>query len=146
MRRIAIAITFLLAGCSHSSTSRAPADRVARIEQHLVAPDYAKPVPKDHASIPERMAYWHVPAVSVAVINDGRVEWARAYGVADLGAGRAADVHTLFHGASLSKPVNAITVLKFVQDGKLDLDKPVNEQLKGWKLPENEFMRRTVIS
>jgi CubicO group peptidase (beta-lactamase class C family) len=146
MRRFALAITFLLIGCSHASTPRSPADRIARIEQHLVAPDYAKPVPKDHASIPERMAYWHVPAVSVAVINDGRVEWAKAYGIADLGTGRAADAHTLFHAASLSKPVNAITVLKFVQDGKLDLDRPVNDQLKSWKLPESEFTRKTIIS
>src|SRR5438105_14873213 len=92
------------------------------------------------------MAYWPGPAVSIAVINDGRVEWAKAYGIADLGTSRAADSHTLFHGASLSKPVNAITVLKFVQDGKLDLDKPVNEQLKRWKLPENDFTRKTVIS
>jgi CubicO group peptidase (beta-lactamase class C family) len=147
MRRCsALVIALLLIGCSHASGSRTAADRVARIENHLVAPDYARPVPKDHASIRERMVYWHVPAVSIAVINNGHVEWARAYGIADLETGRPADVRTLFHGASLSKPVNAITVLKFVQDGKLSLDRPVNEQLRTWKLPENDFTRATAIT
>src|SRR5207253_1074124 len=97
-------------------------------------------------SLAERLAYWHVPGVSIAVINDGKIEWAKGYGVADLDAHMAVDEQTLFHGASLSKTVNALAVLKFVQDGKLDLDKDVNEQLTSWKLPPSDLAKDTKIT
>ncbi len=122
------------------------AKHMARVEQHLIAPDYARAVPADHASIADRLAFWHVPGVSVAVINNGKVEWARGYGVADLATSKPVDEHTLFHGASLSKPLNAICALTFVQDGKLDLDKDVNDQLTGWKLPPSEFTTKIKIT
>jgi CubicO group peptidase (beta-lactamase class C family) len=149
MRRISLCCLFLvivIVGCSHSATPPASSVHLARIEQHLIAPEYAAPVPADHATIADRLAYWHVPGVSIAVINDGKVEWAKGYGVADLEKHQPVDEHTLFHGASLSKPVNAVTVLTFVQEGKLDLDKPINEQLVSWKLPENDFTRATPIT
>ena len=138
MRRLAILfpVFFLLAGCAQQPSA---ARHVARIEQHLLAPDYLPAVPADHASIADRLAYYKVPGVSVAVINDGKVEWAKGYGIADVETKRAVDERTLFHGASLSKPVNAITFLIYVQQHKVDLDKPVNEQLSGWKLPDNEW-------
>jgi CubicO group peptidase (beta-lactamase class C family) len=146
MRRLVpLLFIFLALGCAQEpATIRAR--HIARIEQRLIAPDYAKPVPSDHASINDRLAHWHVAGVSIAVINDGKVEWAKGYGVADLATGRAVDEHTLFHGASLSKPVNAITVLKFVQDGKLELDKDVNAQLKGWKVPPSDFTKDKPIT
>jgi CubicO group peptidase (beta-lactamase class C family) len=144
MRRISLCCLFLvIGGCSQPA---APPAHLARIEQRLIAPDYAAPIPPDHATIQDRLAYWHVPGVSIAVINDGKIEWTKGYGVADLESRRPVDAHTLFHGASLSKPVNAVTVLAFVQEGKLDLDKPINQQLVGWKLPENDFTRATPIT
>ena len=139
MRRLAPLLLLIIAvGCAQDPAA-VRAKHIARIEQHLIAPDYANPVPANHASINDRLAYWHVPGVSIAVINGGKVEWARGYGVADLDTGKAVDEHTLFHGASLSKPVNAMTVLKFVQDGKLALDQDVNQQLKGWHVPTTQF-------
>jgi CubicO group peptidase (beta-lactamase class C family) len=149
MRRLGpIFIAIVLIGCSQRQAPPAvtPASHAERIERRLIAPDYAKPIPADHATLQDRLAYWHVPGVSIAVINNGKVEWARGYGIADLQTGRQVDEHTLFHGASLSKMVNAVTVLCFVQQGRLDLDKPVNEQLKSWQLPASEFTRTTPIT
>lgn len=86
----------------------------------------------------QRMAQLHVPAVSMAAIRNGRIDWAQAYGVASLG-GAKATTHTLFCAASISKPVTAMGVLKLVQEGKVNLDADVNQYLKRWKLPDNHF-------
>lgn len=85
------------------------------------------------------MAETGVPAVSIAVINDGRIEWARAWGQADVASGRAATPDTLFQAASISKPVAATAALAMVEDGLLSLDTPVNAALTGWTIAENSF-------
>jgi len=89
-------------------------------------------------SLAEQMAALHVPAVSVAAIRDGRIDWARAYGVVSLG-GPPATTKTLFGAASIAKPLTAVGVLKLVQERKIDLDADVNQYLKRWKIPENAF-------
>ncbi|HST58432.1 MAG TPA: serine hydrolase domain-containing protein, partial [Longimicrobium sp.] len=66
--------------------------------------------------IEERMRYHRVPGVSVAVINDGRIEWARGWGEAEAGSGIPVDTATLFQAASISKPVAAVAALRLVQE------------------------------
>jgi CubicO group peptidase (beta-lactamase class C family) len=85
------------------------------------------------------MAAHHVPAVSIAVIDGGRLAWTRAYGLADEADGRRATPDTLFQAASVTKPVTATAALQLVQEGKLGLDLDVNAQLKSWKLPPSPF-------
>src|SRR5215831_6911207 len=84
------------------------------------------------------MAALHVPGVSIAVIRDGKIEWARGFGVTKIG-GPPVTPDTLFQAASISKPVAALAVLRLVQSGKLDLDADVNQYLKTWKVAENVF-------
>ncbi len=85
-----------------------------------------------------RMAELNVPGMSMAVIRQGKVEWARGFGVKKIG-GAPVTPETLFQAASISKPVFALGVLHLVEQGKLDLGTDVNQYLKSWKLPENEF-------
>lgn len=92
-------------------------------------------VAPDSLGIPELMAQFKVPAVSVAVIRDFKIEWARAWGVKDVKTGEAATVDTLFQAASISKPVAAMASLRAVQDGRFTLDQDINSILKSWKLP-----------
>src|SRR3954467_1588285 len=111
MRRFVLIFCALLISCTARNAPPrfvSADEHRARIEQHLIAPDYAPRIPKNHDSLADRLAHWHVPGVSIAVINNGKVDWAHGYGVADLQTGAPVDEHTLFHGASLSKPVNAI--------------------------------------
>src|ERR1035438_8640566 len=89
-------------------------------------------------TLSDRMASLRVPGVSIAVIHDGKLEWARGFGVSKIG-GPAVTPNTLFQAASISTPVTALGVLHLVEMGKLDLDVDVNQYLKAWKIPANAF-------
>lgn len=94
----------------------------------------------------KRMADLTVPAISVAVINDYRIEWTKAYGTLEARGRQQADTHTLFLAASLTKLLTAATALKLVEGGLLDLDRDVNEFLTSWRLPENRFTSKSPVT
>lgn len=115
------------------------AARIAAIENALLPAVVIQGEPPQTTSLAERMAQYRVPGVSVAVINEGKIEWARGYGLADVQSGRKVTVNTLFQAASISKPVAATAALTLVQDGRLALDEDVNRKLVSWTVPENEY-------
>ena len=94
----------------------------------------------------DRMAHYKVPAVSIAVIDHGRIAWARAYGLADVRSGRRATPETLFQAASISKTLTAVTALRYVEAGKLSLDENVDRELKSWKVPSNGFTAERAVT
>lgn len=110
-------------------------ERIARVENGLVPGTVIKGRPVPTSSIAQRMAALHVPGASVAVINNGAIEWARGYGVAEAGSKRAVTTDTLFQAASVSKPVSALGALRLAEAGKLALDEDVNNKLTTWKVP-----------
>lgn len=89
-------------------------------------------------SLTDRMAELKVPGVSVAFIEDGKVKWARTYGVAVAG-GRPVTPSTLFQAASMSKALAATATLRLVEQGRLGLDDDVNSRLKTWKVPPSPY-------
>lgn len=89
--------------------------------------------------VPSVLKQYNVPGVSVAVFRNFEIEWARGFGVANVDTKAPVDSLTLFQAASISKPVAALAVLRLAREGRLDLDRNVNEYLTSWKLPENEF-------
>lgn len=86
-----------------------------------------------------RMAHYHVPAVSIAVIDSGRIVWTRAIGIREVGSPDSIDAETVFQAGSISKPTFAVAAMRLVQDGRLDLDRDVNQDLTSWKVPDNRF-------
>ena len=76
------------------------------------------------------MARNHIPAVSVAVVRDGRVVKLKAYGKANLEWDAPATPETAFPLASATKPLTATALMLLVQDGKLSLDDPVGRHLR----------------
>jgi CubicO group peptidase (beta-lactamase class C family) len=99
-----------------------------------------------HWRMDDRLAHYGCPAVSVAVIENGQIAWAESFGAREQGAPGAADVDTLFSGASISKPITAMLALQMVDAGIFDLDVDVNHYLKGWRVPENEFTSASPVT
>jgi CubicO group peptidase (beta-lactamase class C family) len=119
------------------STDGSPAAMMARIE--------AKQVPDrqgfDGLTLAQLMERMRVPGVSIAVIKDFEIHWAKGYGIADVTAGAPVTPDTIFQAASISKPTAAMGVMRLVQDGRMSLDADVNTYLKSWKLPASEHTR-----
>ena len=80
--------------------------------------------------LPELMNGANVPGVSLALIRDGKTFWSQGFGVRDAKSGQPVTEDTIFEAASLSKPVFAYAVLKLVDQGKLDLDRPLSQYLE----------------
>jgi hypothetical protein len=116
------------------------AERIQRVKNGLLPAIMIKGQ-TSAMKLAERMSHYKVPGLSVAVINDGKIEWARGYGVIEKDGDKPVTADTLFLAGSISKPMAALAALRLVERGKLNLDEDVNQKLKTWKAPENEFTR-----
>src|SRR5919106_587769 len=112
---------------AHSSKTETPEDVERRIERVVngllpsgVFRNENRYGPK--ATLKERMAHYHTPGVSIAVVNNYKIEWARGFGVREYGKREPVTENTLFQAASISKPMFALAVMRLVENGKLDLD------------------------
>jgi CubicO group peptidase (beta-lactamase class C family) len=118
--------------------------RARRVERGLLPPVLVKGGPA--WTLEERMRHYKTPGVSVAVIRDFKIEWARGYGVKDAETGEPVTERTLFQAGSISKPVAAMAALKKVEQGRLSLDEDVNRRLVSWKVPENELTAKKKVT
>lgn len=82
--------------------------------------------------------YYDIPGVSIALIKDNKVIYDKVFGVSNTLTGEALKKETLFEAASITKSVFAIMVLKLVETGKLDLDKPLYEYLRFKNIEHNK--------
>lgn len=79
----------------------------------------------------------HTPGVTVSVVKDGRILFAKGYGVADATSGRlVSGQETLFRIGSVSKTFVWTAVMMLVERGAIDLDADVNQYLKGVRVPD----------
>ena len=124
---------------SQKNSSTATEERIRRVENSM------PPIPLDPGQPPlqftlrQLMATFKVPGLSVAVVDNFKIDWAKPYGVTEVGADTPVTTDTLFQAASISKAVTASGALYLVEHGKLSLDEDVNKELTTWRLPDNEF-------
>ncbi|MFC4164875.1 serine hydrolase [Epilithonimonas zeae] len=118
-------------------------DKIKSFEDNLLSWDKTK---TKKWTLKERMAFYNMNAVSIAVIKDYKVEWSKAYGYADVAENRKATPQTLFQAASISKSINSLGQLKLVEQGKLGLDDDINNYLKSWKFPYDSVSKGKKIS
>ncbi|HTX36399.1 MAG TPA: serine hydrolase [Bryobacteraceae bacterium] len=135
----------MIGGTLAGQTPSTLEERIRRVVDAMPPAVIVKGEPAATAKLAGRMAALHVPGVGIAVIHEGRIEWARGFGVTRIG-GPPVTPDTLFQAASISKPVAAMAVLHLVQAGKLSLDTDVNEYLKSWKVPANSFTERRKVT
>ena len=139
-------IFYVLCLLSFSAQSQSSQDRIKQVENGLLPWVQLQDSAQVRYSIQERMKFYKVPAVSIAVINQGQIEWAQAYGLADVEQGIKAMPNTQFQAASLSKSVNALCIMKLVEEGKLSLDTDIRSYLKSWSFPDNELSMNQPIT
>jgi CubicO group peptidase (beta-lactamase class C family) len=87
--------------------------------------------------VEESMQAHGVPGVSIAIIDDFKVVYARGYGLAE--PGRPVETDTLFQAASMSKPVTAVVAAAASEKGLIDLDADVAGMLTSWRLPPMQY-------
>lgn len=106
----------LLSGCAGNKALHAPS---------LPAPA----IPSIDGFISEEMEARHIPGLALAIAVDGRIHYAKGYGLADLERREPVRVDTPFLVASITKMFTATATMLLVQDGKLRLDAPIGEHL-----------------
>ncbi len=107
-------------------------DNARKVENSLTSWVIIENEPPARWNIEERLKVHKVPGITIGVIRDYKLEWAKGYGYADKEAKIPVTPQTLFQAASISKSLNAVGILKLVQEGKLSLDEDINTYLKTW--------------
>ncbi len=98
------------------------------------------------STITERMAKYNVKGLSLAVIHDYKIAWAKGYGWANEAEKRPVTTETLFEPGSISKSLNALGILKLAQDKKVDLYADINTYLTSWKFPYDSLSKGKKIN
>lgn len=95
--------------------------------------------------VPKLMALYKVPGVSIVGIENRKLAWDRQYGVLRAGGAKKVDRNTIFEACSMSKPVLAYLALKLVEQGKLELDRPLIRYLDEPYL-ENQLLHEQITA
>lgn len=157
MRTLIIAITVLLTiiSCSSQKADLKLEQKIQRIENGLVelsSPSLSEQIQAASAeaskkvALSQRMTHYQVPGISIAVINDYKIEWTKGYGFIKTGSDSPVTPETLFEAASTTKLLGSVIALRLVEQGQLKLDEDVNQHLKSWKIPENEFTQEQKVT
>jgi CubicO group peptidase (beta-lactamase class C family) len=97
-------------------------------------------------TILERMKFYNVKGLSIAIVKNYKIEWAKGYGWADEEEKRPVTPQTLFEPGSISKTLNSLGLLKLAQDKQIDLNADINTYLKSWKFPYDSVSKGKKIT
>ena len=122
-------ILLMVTGCSDNNETE------TKVENALRGPVVLADSPQA-MNLEQRMQRYKVPNVSIAVVSGSAIDFAKAYGA-------NVDQNTLFQAGSISKTLNAFGILTLVSQGKVNLDKDVNQYLKRWKIKHNKYYKET---
>jgi CubicO group peptidase (beta-lactamase class C family) len=131
--RIESGVALLVAAlCAPSASAQKLDPRAQRVERALwpaLVTERTQPM-----RLQDRLRHYRIPGVSVAVVDNGRLAWAAAWGLADAASATPLTPATLMQSGSIAKPVAALGALKLVDQGQLGLDEPVAARLRSWSL------------
>ena len=130
---------FLAAEAGHN-------EKIKQLENGLLTPIQFDGLAIETYNIQERMKRYHVPGVSMALIENGEIVWAKAWGICDVISAQAVNTETVFQAASMSKPVAAFAAMRMAVKAELALDESINSQLKSWQIPDNELTQEQPVT
>lgn len=139
-------VVFLFSKSAFSQTIYSPEtiEKIKEVENNIVGQLLLND--EQPNTITERMAKYKVKGLSIAVIHNYKIEWAKAYGWADEEEKRPMTTETLFEPGSISKALNALGILKLAQDKKIDLSTDINTYLTSWKFPYDSLSKGKKIN
>lgn len=104
-----LVLFILVFACVPVAAQTLPTDKLEKIEKAITA----------------TMSQQNIPGLSVAVVTDQKLRWSTGYGLADLENYVPAKAATVYRLGSISKTITAIAVMQLVEQGKLNLDRPI---------------------
>jgi CubicO group peptidase (beta-lactamase class C family) len=140
-------ITFRCLFSLDAQTKKYPADieeKIRQVENNLAG--WIQTGENDTWTLTERMKKYNINGLSISLIHNYKIEWARGYGFAHVAEKRPVTEETLFQAASISKSLNSVGVLKLAQEKRLDLNSDINKYLVTWKFPYDEKSKNKVIT
>lgn len=105
----------------------------------------ARLVPELEQLATEAMTEWKVPAVAVAVVQDGNTALLKAYGQRDVEAGLPVTTETQFTICSITKTFTATGLAMLVDEGRLDWTKPVRDYIPEFRLHDPVATERITV-
>jgi CubicO group peptidase (beta-lactamase class C family) len=136
----------ILFGQTNKNYSKEIEEKITQVESNLIGAVQIENIPPVKWTLAERMKFYHANGISITVIKDYKIEWTKSYGWADSLKQRPVTAITRFQAGSNSKSLNAIGVLKLVQDGKVNLNEDINKYLKTWKFPYDTLSKGKKIT
>lgn len=82
--------------------------------------------------------------LAIAITTKEQILYARTFGYSDIENKVEADLNTLFHIASVSKPFTAMGIAKLVEQGKLTLDDPIVKHVPEFQMVGNDYTSITI--
>lgn len=143
---VAIHVMLLIPALAAAQPGPPPGSAQVAVENGLLPAVTLAGRPVVPWSIEDRMRRYDTPGLGIAVIDDGEIQWASAYGVERSGGADPVTTSTVFQAASISKLVAATVALQLVEAGRLDLDADVSTSLRSWNLPPSEHTERSPVT
>jgi len=130
--------------CSITRKSTSYNNTITNIENHLYTISTSGKDTGTAQTVRQRMVAFGIKGMSVAVFDEGKIIWTRCYGLRN--EHETIDSATVFQAASISKPLTSMAILRLWEKGLFSPDTDVNQYLKQWKIPENEFTAQNKVT
>jgi CubicO group peptidase (beta-lactamase class C family) len=134
MRRLGVALLFGVVSVASGQSQRLIDD-----------PSVASNLRLYEIWVGEQMEYYHQPGVSIGLIHDQDLIWAKGFGLRDVERRLPATPGTIYRIASITKTFTATAIMQLRDAGKLQLDDPVVKHLP-WFTYDNRFPDAPVIT
>jgi CubicO group peptidase (beta-lactamase class C family) len=140
-----IILAFLPLTIFGQTTNTTLNQKIAAVENSLTPSIiFGDTIPKHN--LEKRMSATGIKGLSIAIIENYKIVWAKGYGWATVEENRKVTTETRFQAASISKSINSMGILKLVEMKKLDPEADINNYLTSWKFPYDSVSKNKKIT